>query len=63
LQGAEAGPLAVILAPTREQVQRIEAEVVKLTKYTDYRFVCVAGGLRRNRLGLGLWSGSGSILC
>ena len=45
-QGAEDGPFAVILAPTRELAQQIEEEAVKMAKFTEYRFVSVVGGQR-----------------
>ena len=38
------GPLAVIMAPTRELAQQIEEEVIKLAKFTDFKTVCVVGG-------------------
>lgn len=31
------GPLALVLAPTRELAQQIEEETVKLAHYTEYR--------------------------
>ena len=44
MQGAEDGPFAVILAPTRELAQQIEEEAIKMAKFTEYRFVSVVGG-------------------
>mmetsp|Transcript_12243 Transcript_12243/g.18357 ORF Transcript_12243/g.18357 Transcript_12243/m.18357 type:complete len:703 (+) Transcript_12243:15-2123(+) len=38
------GPLAVVMAPTRELAQQIEEECIKLAKYTDFKTVCVVGG-------------------
>lgn len=38
------GPLAVVMAPTRELAQQIEEECIKLAKYTDFRSVAVVGG-------------------
>lgn len=38
------GPLAVILAPTRELALQIEEECIKLLKFTDFRTVAVVGG-------------------
>jgi ATP-dependent RNA helicase DDX23/PRP28 len=38
------GPYAIVLAPTRELAQQIEAETKKLAKYTGYRVVGVVGG-------------------
>ena len=47
------GPLAVVMAPTRELAQQIEEECIKLAKYTDFRTVAVVGGqvMLTNRLG------------
>jgi ATP-dependent RNA helicase DDX23/PRP28 len=38
------GPLAVIMAPTRELALQIEEECIKLLRYTDFRTVSVVGG-------------------
>jgi ATP-dependent RNA helicase DDX23/PRP28 len=38
------GPLALIMAPTRELVNQIESEIVKLGKYCGVRVVSVVGG-------------------
>lgn len=38
------GPLAVIMAPTRELAQQIEEECIKLLKYTDFKTVAIVGG-------------------
>jgi ATP-dependent RNA helicase DDX23/PRP28 len=38
------GPLAIIMAPTRELAQQIEGEAVKLMKYTKLKSVCIVGG-------------------
>ncbi|SHM43597.1 ATP-dependent RNA helicase RhlE [Cyclobacterium lianum] len=38
-------PRALILAPTRELVMQIEADIRNLGKYTDLRFACLYGGL------------------
>jgi ATP-dependent RNA helicase DDX23/PRP28 len=38
------GPLAIVMAPTRELAQQIEEECVKLCKYTSFRSVAVVGG-------------------
>jgi len=38
-------PRALILAPTRELVMQIDANVKQLSTYTDLRHVCVYGGL------------------
>lgn len=41
---ADEGPLAVIMAPTRELAQQIEEECVKLCKYTNFKSTCIVGG-------------------
>ena len=41
---AEEGPLAVIMAPTRELAQQIEEECIKLAQYTPFKTACVVGG-------------------
>jgi ATP-dependent RNA helicase DDX23/PRP28 len=41
---ADEGPLAVVMAPTRELAQQIEEECHKLMKYTKFDTVCVVGG-------------------
>ena len=38
------GPLAVIMAPTRELAQQIEQEIIKLSKHTTFETVCIVGG-------------------
>ena len=38
------GPLAVVMAPTRELAQQIEVEVMKLAAYTDLVTACIVGG-------------------
>ena len=38
------GPLAVIMAPTRELAQQIEQEIIKLAKYTPFETACIVGG-------------------
>lgn len=38
------GPLAVIMAPTRELAMQIEEECIKLLKYTKFRTLSVVGG-------------------
>jgi ATP-dependent RNA helicase DDX23/PRP28 len=38
------GPLAVIMAPTRELAQQIEEECIKLLKFTNFRTLSVVGG-------------------
>ena len=41
---ADEGPLAIVMAPTRELAQQIEEECVKLAKFTRFRSLCVVGG-------------------
>ena len=43
-QLAEEGPIAVIMAPTRELAQQIDAEAKRLAAHTSFRTVCVVGG-------------------
>lgn len=38
------GPLAIIMAPTRELAQQIETECIKLAKYTSLVTCNVVGG-------------------
>eukprot|EP01038_Epipyxis_sp_PR26KG_P005883 gene5883-8113_t len=38
------GPLAVVMAPTRELAQQIEEESLKLSKFTKFRTISVVGG-------------------
>ncbi len=38
------GPLAIIMAPTRELAQQIEEETVKIAKYMDVHVVSMVGG-------------------
>ncbi len=38
------GPLAVVMAPTRELAQQIEEECIKLAKFTSFKTVSVVGG-------------------
>jgi len=51
------GPLAVIMAPTRELAQQIEDEVIKLAKFTDFKTVCVVGGQSIEEQGYALRKG------
>eukprot|EP00941_MAST-03F_sp_MAST-3F-sp1_P005986 g5986.t1 len=39
------GPLALIMAPTRELAQQIEAEVQRLVKYINVKSACIVGGV------------------
>jgi ATP-dependent RNA helicase DDX23/PRP28 len=41
---AEQGPLAIVMAPTRELAQQIDDEAKKLARFTSFRSVCVVGG-------------------
>lgn len=41
---AEQGPLAIVMAPTRELAQQIDDEAKKLARFTSFRTVCVVGG-------------------
>lgn len=41
---ADEGPLAVVMAPTRELAQQIEEECIKLAKHTVFKTVCIVGG-------------------
>lgn len=41
---AEQGPLAVVMAPTRELAQQIDDECKKLSKFSTFKSVCVVGG-------------------
>jgi ATP-dependent RNA helicase DDX23/PRP28 len=38
------GPLAIVMAPTRELAQQIEEECIKLAKFTTFKTVSVVGG-------------------
>ena len=38
------GPLAIVMAPTRELAQQIEEECRKLARHTPFRSVCIVGG-------------------
>jgi ATP-dependent RNA helicase DDX23/PRP28 len=38
------GPLAIVMAPTRELAQQIEEECIKLARYTKFRTISVVGG-------------------
>jgi len=41
---ADDGPLAIVMAPTRELAMQIEEEFIKLARYTSYKSVSVVGG-------------------
>ncbi len=41
---AEEGPLAMVMAPTRELAQQIEVECQRLSKHLGYKTVSVVGG-------------------
>ena len=51
------GPLAVIMAPTRELAQQIEVEVIKLAKFTNFKTVSVVGGQSIEEQGYALRKG------
>ena len=38
------GPLAIIMAPTRELAQQIEVEIKKLAAHTTFTTICIVGG-------------------
>ena len=38
------GPLAVVMAPTRELAMQIEEECIRLAKFTSFQTVCIVGG-------------------
>ena len=42
---ADEGPLAMIMAPTRELAQQIDEECVKLAAFTAYKTCCIVGGV------------------
>jgi ATP-dependent RNA helicase DDX23/PRP28 len=44
LRVADEGPLAVVMAPTRELAQQIEEECIKLARYTKFKTACIVGG-------------------
>jgi ATP-dependent RNA helicase DDX23/PRP28 len=54
---SENGPLALVMAPTRELAQQIEQELVKLSKFTDITCACVVGGTSIAEQSLALRSG------
>jgi len=41
---AEQGPLAAVMAPTRELAQQIDEECIKLCRFSSCKSVCVVGG-------------------
>ena len=41
---ADEGPLALVMAPTRELAQQIEEEVIRLVTFTSFRTLCIVGG-------------------
>ena len=41
---ADDGPIAVVMAPTRELAQQIEEEMRSLARYTEIRSICIIGG-------------------
>lgn len=54
---AEQGPLAAILAPTRELAQQIDEECIKLSRHCQYRTACIVGGQSIEDQGFRLRSG------
>lgn len=59
---ADQGPLAVIMAPTRELAQQIEDECIKLLKYTKFRTVSVVGGQSIEEQGYRLRKGAEIVI-
>merc|ERR1712071_730543 len=53
----ETGPYAIILAPTRELAQQIEAEAIKFGQHLGVRTVAIIGGLSREEQGFRLRMG------
>lgn len=51
------GPLAIVMAPTRELAQQIDEECQKLCRYTDYETCVVVGGQSIEDQGFKLRSG------
>lgn len=56
------GPLAIIMAPTRELAQQIETECIKLAKYTEFITANVVGGQSIEEQGFKLRKGMQVIL-
>ena len=54
---ADAGPLALVMAPTRELAQQIGEEAAKLCRYTDIKTASVVGGLAIQEQGVVLRKG------
>jgi ATP-dependent RNA helicase DDX23/PRP28 len=51
------GPHAIILVPTRELANQIDAETQKFAKYTNIRTVCLIGGVSIDEQGMALRRG------
>jgi ATP-dependent RNA helicase DDX23/PRP28 len=51
------GPIAIVMAPTRELAQQIYEECCKLAKYTDFSACCVVGGQSIEQQGFKLRQG------
>jgi ATP-dependent RNA helicase DDX23/PRP28 len=54
---ADQGPLACVLAPTRELAQQIHEECMKLASYTKFQSICIVGGQSIEEQGLKLIKG------
>ena len=54
---ADQGPLAIVMAPTRELAQQIDEECCKLAKYTKFQTCCVVGGQNIEEQGFRLRKG------
>ena len=62
LQNAGDGPYALILAPARELVLQIEAEVNKLAQFMDIRAIAIVGGVSIEQQGFSLRHGAEIII-
>lgn len=58
----ENGPLAVIMAPTRELAQQIDEEFHKLSKLTSFTAACIVGGQSIEDQGLKLRKGTQVVI-
>lgn len=57
MEEADQGPYAIILAPTRELAQQIEAETMKFSVNLGFRTVAIIGGISREEQGFKLRQG------
>ncbi|OWF36294.1 probable ATP-dependent RNA helicase DDX23 [Mizuhopecten yessoensis] len=57
MEDADQGPYAIILAPTRELAQQIEAETMKFSEFLGIRTVAIIGGISREEQGFKLQQG------